>query len=77
VKGRLTGRHYGLLTVQGVESVAGWGELRYWCRCECGRTSKVFAGNLRSGNTRSCGCLRKQCDWVTLLCPLVDTAVWR
>lgn len=28
------------------------------CRCDCGSTSQVTAGNLRSGNTRSCGCRR-------------------
>lgn len=27
------------------------------CRCECGKESIVSTGNLRSGGTRSCGCL--------------------
>lgn len=27
------------------------------CRCECGNQKLVTAPNLRSGNTRSCGCL--------------------
>ncbi len=33
----------------------------YWlCRCECGRETTVSAGNLRSGHTQSCGCLRNE-----------------
>lgn len=30
---------------------------RYVCRCDCGRTTVVISGNLRSGHTKSCGCL--------------------
>lgn len=31
---------------------------RIWdCSCSCGNTKRVTTGNLRHGNTRSCGCL--------------------
>lgn len=31
----------------------------YWnCRCDCGEMKTVYEYNLRSGNTKSCGCLR-------------------
>jgi len=30
----------------------------YACRCSCGRTAIVVASRLRSGKTKSCGCLR-------------------
>lgn len=29
------------------------------CRCDCGGLSRVRATSLRNGNTRSCGCLRR------------------
>lgn len=32
----------------------------YLCRCECGVEREVEASNLTSGNTLSCGCLRKE-----------------
>jgi hypothetical protein len=32
----------------------------YLCRCDCGTEKVVFMGNLRSGKSKSCGCLRDQ-----------------
>jgi hypothetical protein len=33
----------------------------YWlCQCECGNKKIVTAHSLKSGNTKSCGCLRKK-----------------
>lgn len=33
---------------------------KWWkCRCDCGEMRTLHTGNLRSGNTRSCGCLAK------------------
>lgn len=31
--------------------------IRWVCACDCGRTASISAYNLRSGNTKSCGCL--------------------
>ena len=51
--GDLTGQTYGRLTVINLESPARW-----VCRCECGNLRSVAQRNLRSGQVKSCGCLR-------------------
>ena len=34
--------------------------LWYRCRCQCGNTVGVRRNSLVSGNTKSCGCLRRE-----------------
>lgn len=54
-----TGNRYGKLVVL---EEAGRDDYRYvvWkCACDCGNTTHVRAGHLRSGNTTSCGCTRR------------------
>lgn len=36
------------------------GSVVWLCLCDCGRETKVNAKKLHSGNTRSCGCLRRE-----------------
>jgi hypothetical protein len=51
----LTGRSFGRLTVErpAKSDKRGW----WWeCICECGFTKVVRGDNLKSGNTKSCGC---------------------
>lgn len=54
----LVGKKYGKLEVMDF-----WGLEEghyYWnCRCECGNFRKTDGGSLRSGVTKSCGCLNK------------------
>ena len=53
----LTGEIYGKLVVLELDHVE---KRRYWkCKCECGNITVVMEGNLKSGTTKSCGCLRK------------------
>jgi hypothetical protein len=33
-------------------------QIRWICRCDCGNVTETTGGNLRSGNTKSCGCLK-------------------
>lgn len=33
---------------------------KWICDCECGNTIKTTSGNLRSGHTKSCGCLKRE-----------------
>jgi hypothetical protein len=54
----LTGQKYGLLTVIEREKTVG-GKARWRCLCECGNEHVVNASDLRSGNTKSCGCLNR------------------
>src|SRR5262249_51980306 len=36
------------------------GQARWLCHCTCGREGIVLGRNLRSGASRSCGCIRKE-----------------
>jgi len=61
IRAKLDGHIYGRLTVTD-SSTIGPPPLRLTmctCRCDCGNFLTVSANALRSGNTKSCGCLRK------------------
>jgi len=34
--------------------------VRWWCRCDCGKETLVYANCLNSGTTLSCGCLHQE-----------------
>jgi hypothetical protein len=55
----LTGQRFGRLTVLHRASRQPDGRARWACQCVCGRESVVDGKSLRSGNTRSCGCLSR------------------
>ena len=55
----LTGQKFGRLTVD--ECAGSIKGKRYWyCNCECGNLALVITGDLRSGKTKSCGCLHDE-----------------
>ena len=54
----LTGDTYGKLTVLGPAEDVG-GKTAWRCRCGCGSEVTVKTSGLRSGKTRSCGCLAR------------------
>lgn len=61
----LTGVNFGRLEVVGYDGVRQENGLRYhyWrCRCACssGEEISVKGASLRGGNTKSCGCLRRE-----------------
>lgn len=57
----LTGKKFTRLEV--IEKVDKVGnEWRWRCKCDCGEECVVKGVNLRSGSTRSCGCLKKESD---------------
>lgn len=54
----MIGKKFGKLTVLAKSSEKkGRGIL---CRCECGNQTVVFDSNLKSGHTKSCGCLARE-----------------
>lgn len=53
----LTGKRFGMLVVIGTVDKTSKRREPYWlCRCDCGKERIVRGSNLRSGNTKSCGC---------------------
>ena len=55
----LTGNRYGRLVVTGQAPSKG-GHIYWNCRCDCGNECQVESYHLRSGHTKSCGCIRKE-----------------
>lgn len=64
----LTGRRFGRLTVAGFLGRGGTDKnapTLWACRCDCGADCRVRAGDIKSGNTTSCGCAKpgpKACE---------------
>lgn len=55
----LTGQRFGRLTA--LEVLGASRGRRYWrCRCDCGGSIEALDYNLKSGRTRSCGCLYRE-----------------
>lgn len=65
----LTGKTYGLLKViEKSESLTknGRTRARWLCKCDCGNEVIVFATYLQSGDTKSCGCIKKEVERLNL-----------
>lgn len=57
------GEKYGRLTIIAPTERLSKKRSRYYrCQCECGRVVDVDIRSLKTGNTKSCGCLRKLCN---------------
>lgn len=52
----LANQRFSKLVAIEVHSRDRHGRLRWLCKCDCGNTSVVQSGNLRTGVTKSCGC---------------------
>lgn len=55
-----TGKQYGELTVLYRAENNKSGRAMWHCRCSCGNEIDVLGKSLRSGNTKSCGCLQRR-----------------
>lgn len=51
---------FGKLTIIEQSRKNKWGNYLWLCRCDCGKETIVAGGNLKSGSTKSCGCLQKE-----------------
>jgi len=56
----LTGQKFGRLTVVERVDNANDGHARWLCQCDCGKEKNINGRELRCGDTRSCGCLKKE-----------------
>ena len=55
----ITGQRFGKLVA--VRRVGSRGRNPLWeCQCDCGSTHQVVSVNLRSGGTKSCGCIKQR-----------------
>lgn len=55
----LTGRRFGRLVVRHLTGERRNGCVVWHCLCDCGEHVDVKSGALASGNTKSCGCLKR------------------
>ena len=59
-----TGEKYGRLEVISFDKRIGENRTKYryyWnCKCECGKEKVVNSSLLKTGKTKSCGCLHKE-----------------
>ena len=57
----LTGQKFGRLTIiKRNYPNDKFGKINWLCKCECGKEKVVVGNNLKNGNSKSCGCLRKE-----------------
>lgn len=71
----LVGHVYGYLSVERVDGRNKAGRPLWLCKCRCGNSVIVTALQLRSGNTKSCGCLRKEITATLTAAPAHDRFV--
>lgn len=56
----ITGMKFGRLTVLRLSHKDNRHECHWLCKCDCGNEKTVSGNKLRSGNTKSCGCMQKE-----------------
>lgn len=60
MKNDLADKRFGRLTVLRYAGKKDRRNHLWLCRCDCGTEKVVIGGNLLRGNTRSCGCLKRE-----------------
>jgi len=59
----LTGQRFGKLVVLKRADNGKHNQARWLCRCDCGKDKTLTTSSLKSGDTKSCGCLKRNC-WI-------------
>jgi len=70
-----TGNRYGRLTVLEQFFDAEESKAQWICKCDCGNETLVRGDSLRSGSTKSCGCLHTFPEGVAAFNALVHTMI--
>lgn len=58
----LTGEKFGRLKIIEKLGIRKQGRIVWRCRCDCGNYINVISTNLTTGETKSCGCLKKELE---------------
>lgn len=56
----LTGQTFGRLTAMALAGHNKFGQRLWLCRCDCGREIETLVQRLRSGASKSCGCISRE-----------------
>lgn len=56
----MIGKRFGRLVVQAKTDKRNNGRIVWKCKCDCGNIAYVATTYLNNGDTRSCGCLKKE-----------------
>jgi len=56
----LTGQRFTRWTILHRAENNSWNQITWMCLCDCGWKGRVSAKTLRSGESRSCGCLASE-----------------
>jgi hypothetical protein len=62
----ITGERYGRLTAIKPTEERDNSSIKWLFQCDCGNEKIISVNNVRHGNTKSCGCLRKEMSKVPL-----------
>ncbi len=54
----LTGKRFGMLSVERYSKTTKSGHAVWICKCDCGNVKEIEGRKLRSGETKACGCQR-------------------
>lgn len=60
IKKDITGKRFGKLTAVKGTNKRSHNSVIWSCKCDCGNTNEVVIGDLTTGHTKSCGCLKNK-----------------